>query len=859
MPPWEKYQKGPWSRYGKQEGPGIGGALRQGMESLPRAGQAINQALGVEGAPITEFIEKHTGMSLPRLMTPQKPQTIPEYAAQGVGETAGALIPGTALFKGLSGLGGVTGQVGKAVTGTLQRAPATAAATDVLAGAGAGAARGGAQELPEFPGRDALAELTGGIVAGGVPAAVGATARGVGGVAQKLPVTGTVIRGAKKAIIPFTESGARARAEDRVRSLVADPEAAARAIADDSLGNLSPAQRTGEKRLMALEKAVMDSDPAIDAKLSEKAAESLKRLRGSFQGMGQGGDIGSTREFIGSRRDRIVEALNTRAEQASARAERRLAELGPNVQPAEASRVVREEIDDALGAAIKQERELWDLVPESVEVSTKGAKAALRKMLVSLPKAQRDLIPSKAKKFLAAPKQPKRPGFKARREGAVVTSERSSAFGDVETIKEMQGLRSDLLEDARVARSENKFNKARIIDQISDALLEDMNRGPGEELAAARDFSRVVKEKFKQGSVGKLLGYAREGGQKTPADLTLETTVGRGGIKGDVALQDLGRAVEEDPTRAMSAVDQYLRSKFVSPQGEFDVRRAEAFMRMNDEILDRLPTTLRRQLDQGIRARAAADAMERTGQMRINRLQNPAISKAAEFLNTPIDREIPRILNGKNPEATLRELRKQASKDLSGEALRGLKAGVVDHLMNKSALRQFDDAGQQILSGRGLNALLQDNRTMKAVSSVLSSDEVSRLQRIASELTKMETARGRLPDVGKPMDDLPNSVIHYIGTVLAARQGAALGAGTSGASLKTASEASKRFGKVLARLTNDSAEELIKDAIDDPKLFRALLMRTGGKGAELNRKIVTQRMNAWLAGPGSRVLEDEDG
>jgi len=138
---------------------------------------------------------------------------------------------------------------------------------------------------------------------------------------------------------------------------------------------------------------------------------------------------------------------------------------------------------------------------------------------------------------------------------------------------------------------------------------------------------------------------------------------------------------------------------------------------------------------------------------------------------------------------------------------------------------------------------MADKRTQGALAEILSPEEMRRLGRIAGELEKVNAAAGRLPDVGKPMADKVNSVIGFLGTTLGARQGAKLGSGTSGAALKTASEGSKRVQQLLYSLTNDKAEQLLKDAISDPELFRALLT---GVDTPQRAALVERRLVEWL-------------
>jgi hypothetical protein len=95
------------------------------------------------------------------------------------------------------------------------------------------------------------------------------------------------------------------------------------------------------------------------------------------------------------------------------------------------------------------------------------------------------------------------------------------------------------------------------------------------------------------------------------------------------------------------------------------------------------------------------------------------------------------------------------------------------------------------------------------------------------------------------MEDLPSRAISFIAGTLAARVGAQLGQGTSGASLRTANLATKAVDGLLKWLTNDKAEAILRDAIQDRELFRALLMTVNSPA---KARQLEKQLSAWQAG-----------
>jgi len=770
------------------------------------------------------------GVDLPE--DDQKPETLGEYVGRGVGEAAGVLVPFGGAAKVAQGArSAVARGVGETLTRPFVRTPVRAAAAETAAGAGAGSGAHIAEETdPEDETTRVLAELVGGASAAlGPGAAIGATKA----IAKRLPITGTVIRGARAALFPFTEAGGVVRASRRIRDLAGDPEAIARALEDPSIGNLTPAQQSGSDRLMALERAVLDADVSLDDQFKRRTAESARQLKEAIREPATDASAIDAQRFIARRQDYLLDLLDQRVTQAAEMAEQRIAKVTPKRRASESSSIVRDEIEAALSAARKQERQLWQAIPEEVLVPTKKAQAAYARLLEDLPRAQRDDMPEKARRFL--------------------DQESNERLTDTDTIKEVHGLYSAMREQSRHARAAGKFNEARIADDIAEAILVDLGAKTDTQTAVgrmindARGFSAALNEKFRRGAVGRILGYAREGGAAVPAETTLDVTIGRGGTKAAVSTDDLRRAVDGSSGEADVAMVDYLRLRFSDyaiRNGKLEPRRAQEFLRNNDELLDRFPD-LKKQIQEAEQAQVFAERTSRDSGGRAKALQNPRQSRAAEFLNAPLDQEFDTIIKSRSPREAAREIKRQASKDKTGKALVGLKGAVFDYLIKRSKTTDFDEMGQSVLSGRKMQNVLGDARARAAMTEILSKDEFRRVERIIRELRNVETSQRRLPSVGGVISDTPATIISLLGRTFAARAGAQAGKGTSGASLLTAQFASQRMKNFLKNITNDQAEALIRDAITDKELFRSLLL---GVDVPKNARQVENRIIEWLEG-----------
>jgi hypothetical protein len=398
-----------------------------------------------------------------------------------------------------------------------------------------------------------------------------------------------------------------------------------------------------------------------------------------------------------------------------------------------------------------------------------------------------------------------------------------------------------------MAGNDQNKNRARIANDIADAILEDLgavgaNSPAGKAINEARAFSRALHETFDQGAVGRILKRTIDGDETIAPETALARTVGRGGAAAVADDAGLRRATPE----AAEEVSEYLRGRFVdgafNADGTFSPRRAQEWMRSNRELLAQYPT-LRQEFGRALQSRQSADAFAARAEARVKAVE--ASSATSRFSSGQEADALSSILSADNPIRAARLVANAAAKDQSGRALAGVKGSFSDFLIGKAGTPEG-------LSGPKLVALLGDPRLASAMRQVFSDDEFKRLQWVARELAKVD---GKAQDVGALMDSPANKLVDYAVRIVAARTGGQMGGGTMGGSLQTANIVTNRAREMLRGLTNDKARQLLMDAIEDPKLYRMLLMDP--------RSIVTQAdarntFARYIAGGASAGMTDEE-
>lgn len=778
-----------------------------------------------------------SGMEKIGAPTPDRdPETTGEYIFSGMGEAAGAILPVSALARRYQGAQNAIGQMASGINREAVQKPISTGIAELTAGGAAGIGRDIAETNDLGPTGQALLELTAGLTPGGT---VHAIRRGpVSMAARKTKDLGA------KAFVPFTQAGAEVRAARRVQELSDDIPEALSGIKDLEGYGLSPAASTGQEGLLQLEDAVLRGDPARARNMSKRTEKAVDDLERSILSEGKE-FIGKPKQLMDIRKKRALSALDARVETAADDAAASLADLG-EVSPEDATMAVRDRLVAALNDAKVEESRLWSRIPEKTKVPVTKTMRAFKSLRESLPMASVNDMPESAKRVLGG-----RMGSQSMR----VTKT---------NIKELDGLYKKLGEEATKARAEKNFNTARIAEDLREAILADIDNadgGPGvqETIKTARAFSRQLNEKFRKGSVGKILGFGREGGPKMAPELSMQQTIGRSGQAGELARREIAMATQYDPT-ALEGMQNYIKGMFMRnavEDGFVNPSKAKTFIRSNKEILDAFPG-LRRQLSVAKNAEDVRRRVTKKGDFFRTKIQKPEVGTASRVLNSTIGDEMDRIFSRSNddPEATMKAVMRTLAKDKSGDAKRGFKAGATEWLFGK-AMRGV--SGQ--VSGAKLKAMIEDPAQAKVLRQIYSKPELDRISKVADIMERFRKQQGSNSPSIAILNDKPAWLLNVLAGTLGARFGSQVARGSGYGNIQIPGIFASSFRKLANRLTADKAVQMLSDAVEDPKLFQALLeYRPLSKNKQIiqRNKIYDKTLSAWMAGPGARLLEEEE-
>ena len=160
-----------------------------------------------------------------------------------------------------------------------------------------------------------------------------------------------------------------------------------------------------------------------------------------------------------------------------------------------------------------------------------------------------------------------------------------------------------------------------------------------------------------------------------------------------------------------------------------------------------------------------------------------------------------------------------------------------------------------MIDGSHLARILVDPKIGPALKRVYGRDGMTRLKRISNELYLIDRqyrAKGGV----EITPDKPGWLLQLGGTLIGTRVGAKF-AGARGSALKLASAGSNTMQVFMNHMMKGQMREALKDSLDDPKLYTALL-KHNLKMPKRERLKLEMTLRAWMLGSGAHLFTEEE-
>jgi len=665
----------------------------------------------------------------------------------------------------------------------------------------------------------------------------------------------------------MSESGRETVAAQLIQNLVdvtgENPEVMARTIREFekqfpmiNLADITPAQMTGSKSLGAIEDYLTKHSKQFGTETADKAADALDAIRIQMSLLSQTGDPEALKAAAELQQDYFKGLITARLNAAKDEASQAVAGISriDNKELVNISKVARGAVDDAIKSARLVESELWNQIDKTVPSGFENIKLTLKQLKSELlPEVQGEKLPSIVTKFV----------------------KRVSKKGT--TAGEMMQLRSELLDQARTASQAGDFNQSRILNNLAEASLDDVDQAftqvDDAAYDTARTFSREFNDVFTRSFVGKATSKGKYGNRVAP-ELLLQKAMASGGDAANLKMLEL-----EDATRFMKdkgitddshyqiiidAQEDMLRvaaAESIDPlTGRVSAKKLAAFSEKNGVMLKRFPE-VKASLEQAVDSEVALKELEQLSKKQISIIEKQ--KDFSKLVNGDPVALATKALKSPNQEKEVLSFIKTAKRLTNGMSPTE-KKNVLDGAMTsfyeaiiRSSTRDVRSAGQ---FNRNLDMGLFKNFLFGSVTAgktspmeiMLKEGMVDPAQ--AKNIEKFLNLADNIQQSGisKTAVEFQTGVGDEVISLFAKMVGSS-GAGTmiNGVggrdSLIVRGAGSKFMERIVKKLPNSSTRKIIQEAVEDPEKM-ALLLKKVTNPADKVAKVL--KINAWFIRSG---------
>ena len=537
--------------------------------------------------------------------------------------------------------------------------------------------------------------------------------------------------------------------------------------------------------------------------------------------------------FFNDRVNTLLNKLEQVEQKAINAAQDSLNKLQPSESVDSSSKVARAEIDKAYKSMRDEEKSLWrkigngkfstsgivlkakEIVGKTARLSGEGGKPDIPKIIKEI--AGQDEITSG---------------------GMIVVPKSDSTVRAVEPIEEITALRSRLLELMRAARAEGKTNNFRQLRNLHDAIYETITPSDGSTigLTVARNFSKLLNDRFTRGPIGELLDYDSRGGMRVDPSMTLTELLhqGQSGRLAVEKLREASKAVDVDgvakqfgDTNALDqTVTQFYLNQFslaaMKNEG-FSQRAAYDFVQKNP-ALDLYPDLKAQMLDART-AQRLADGVSRTVRNRTDSINKQSIAKKitgghpSVMLKSIFD-------NSKNPIKDAKVLMNLAAKDETGNSTSGVKNALFELIIDRVSKKATSVDDPLVLDSKKMASFIRNKTNAQVIKTIYGEEGFNLLKSVSDGVSLM--AKGGRMGQAKIEGLTPTKILETfgnLGTVIGAKASTRI-PGRAVPSLMVAGATGRYFRKTVRNITDSNREDIfviLQNALQDPDFAKELL------------------------------------
>lgn len=332
------------------------------------------------------------------------------------------------------------------------------------------------------------------------------------------------------------------------------------------------------------------------------------------------------------------------------------------------------------------------------------------------------------------------------------------------------------------------------------------------------------------------------------------------GPSGGEGVANLRRLVGDD--RANSILQDYAAAKLKATatnptDGTLDPGKIATFQKAHAEALKAFPQ-LNARFSTAAKAQQTVDAVAKARKAALDTYQAGAIGKVMNAAPEDVTKHIGAIFGSRDAGAQMGQLAREAASDKTGAAMAGLRKGIADFINSKFISNtEAGTSGANLVKSDAFQTFM--NQSRPALAKVFKPDEIASMDAIAADLhranrsitavklpggsnTTQDTAALAKASHGK-QEPLLREIVEGAVT-------GHVGLGPIGAVAGAGAAIGKHIAGAMRSAGYAKVDDLVKDALLNPALAKALLMKApmrAGRGSDISLAQQLRRLSVFTA------------
>ncbi len=497
--------------------------------------------------------------------------------------------------------------------------------------------------------------------------------------------------------------------------------------------------------------------------------------------------------------------------------------VGPNLSRADATKILKMELEEGLSDMLRQEKLLWGKVGDNVNATNigDGAMEILFSQFKTTPSGS---IPPLLKKLVGEERLVEAGMLKLKKGKKAKPGllDGSQSIGEILNLKSL--IHDEIRKASKLGTTEGNTlaqNYKSLLDEVDNSLLGGVSEANIEKANSALSFSNKIQTDIYDSSVGNLLEYSTTKGNPQIIDAKKFEELMQKGEAGGIQSSDFLNILNGESAGLQAKIKDDI-ARLIDPRtGLLPAKTLERYIQQNEELINQFPELKSQLLDADTAKILVEDRLAlqaRTEKDLANYRSNTILSSSDLGLSN--NTIIKNVFSSKNVEDKLQAMDNIVTllnrSDDSGLALQGFQDSVTEYIFN--TIKPTTKGGKKVLSLKSTTDFINDN--MDLLTKVYGEESAQMWKEFGDTLVAIEPALLKGNVGALDVFSKQNIFISSLGRILGAKAGS-LGAGPP---LVLAGLGGRAANAMLSGKTQAETIRILSRALRDPE-FAALLIK----------------------------------